>query len=380
MRICMVSEEEIVGPSAIIPGGIGQYILRYTRMLAEKGHEVTILCQSKSAFQSGGSGIRWVGLPRKGKLPWDVTVFFWLRKQRFDIVEFPEWGGHGAIPAMLLPKKAGRIITRGHGHNLWVQRVHGQQQAKGKQHYKEWLQVHFSSGVLANSEFLKEEFVRDFGLQASRIDVCHIGIDPHAIGHTEAVRKSFQGPTLIYVGGMDRRKGAIDLVRILPMLKERLPELRLILLGQDTPTGPNRTSYREYLMDTARQLGVFEQIEFIPATPRTQLHQYYGRASVFVSASRAETLGIPFLEAMSTGLPVVTWRTGAAPELVRHGEDGFLYELDDKEGFAAGLLTLLTDPKQWSRMSEQAVENVRSRFMEKDILERQVAWYHQISG
>jgi glycosyltransferase involved in cell wall biosynthesis len=381
MRICMVSEEEIVGTAAIIPGGIGQYILRYARMLASKGHDVTILCQSKAAFESSNDGIRLVGLPRKGKLPWDITVYFWLLRRQFDIVEFPEWGGHGAIPAMLLPKKAGSIVTRGHGHQLWVQRVHGVKERKGRQHYKEWLQVHFSRGVLANSEYLKEEFIKDFGLKASKIDVCHISIDPHAIGNIESIKNTFKGPTLIYVGGMDRRKGPVDLIHILHELNQRHaePKVRLILVGQDTPTGPNRSSYREYCIETARKLDVYDQVEFIPATPRKELHSFYNRASVFVSASRAETLGIPFLEAMSMGLPVVTWKTGAAPELINHDKDGLLYEFNDKKGFMNGLLSILNDKELWNRMSANAVENVRNRFLEKDILDQQVSWYRNMS-
>jgi glycosyltransferase involved in cell wall biosynthesis len=380
MRICMVSDEEIVGNSAIIPRGIGQYILRYSEMLAEKGHDVTILCKSKRAFDILNGKMRWVGLPQK-KISWDVTVFFWLRRQQFDIVEFPEWGGHGAVSAIFLKKKAGNIITRGHGHSLWAKRVHGESENKGRQHYKEWLQVHFSHGVLTNSQFLKEELIKDFGLKSSKIDVCHIGINSGAIGNIESVSNPYKGSTLIYVGALDHRKGTVDLIHLLSDMnkKQSKQNIKLILIGQDTQTGPNNSSYRDYCLETAQNLGVDSQIEFVPATKRTDLHHFYKRASVFVSTTRAETLGIPFLEAMSMGLPVVTWKTGAAPELINHGKNGLLYELDDKEGFVNGVLSILNDSELWNRLSLDAMENVQNRFLENNILDQQILWYQKKS-
>jgi glycosyltransferase involved in cell wall biosynthesis len=381
LHICMISEEEIVGQQAMIPGGIGQYILRYSKMLAGLGHEVTLLCKSGSPFECSEDGIHLIGLPPKGKLPWDVSVYFWLLARRFDIVEFPEWGGLGAWTAMLLPSWAGHVITRGHGHQLLVQRVHGQPERKGRQHIKEWLQVYFSRGVLANSNFLRREFMKDFGIDSKRVDVCHIGIDPHAIGNTQPVEHTYKGPTLLYVGGMDRRKGPEDLLRIVSEVNKQpqAPRIQLILIGQDTPTGPGGSSYRQHCIDMAHRLGITDQVEFVPAIPRHQLHRYYKRASVFVSASRAESLGIPFLEAMSMGLPVVTWRTGAAPELIEHGRDGLLFELGDVDSFASGLIRLLHDRNDWRRMSANAVDNVTRRFLEKDVLERQVSWYRHIA-
>jgi glycosyltransferase involved in cell wall biosynthesis len=180
---------------------------------------------------------------------------------------------------------------------------------------------------------------------------------------------------------MDRRKVPVDLIHLLSDMNKKQPKqnIRLILIGQDSLTGPNKSSYRNYCLETAQNLGVDSQIEFVPVTQRTELHHYYKRASVFVSASRAETLGIPFLEAMSMGLPVVTWKTGAAPELINHGKNGLLYELDDKEGFVNGVLSILNDSELWNRLSLDAKENVRHRFLEKNILDKQIIWYQKKS-
>ncbi|WP_040952939.1 glycosyltransferase family 4 protein [Gorillibacterium massiliense] len=382
LRICMVVGEEIAGPGAIIPGGIGQYTLRYCRMLAEMGHEVTIACYcQKEEFEFREGGIRYAGISG-GKLPWGLYVYNWLRTQRFDVIEFPEWGGYGAYAALLLRRKFGRIITRGHGHSLWVQRVHGKPIKKGRQHVMEWLQLHFSTGILANSGFLKDLYLQDFGLRDKAVDICHIGIDRKAIGQEDREKGDYQGPVMIYVGGYDRRKGPVDLIRILQEtnLCQDAFKVRLIMVGQDTPTGPNGMSYKEYCMQTARELGVYEQVDFMPATPRQQLAQIYGKASLFVSASRAETLGIPFLEAMSLGLPVVTWRTGAAPELIVDGETGYLLEYGEMSQFAEKAVRIFKDQDLWRAFSENAVRNVSQRFLEADVLDRQVAWYQNICG
>lgn len=376
LKICLVSDEEIVGSAAIIPRGIGQYILRCGKMLAEQGHAVTIACASAGSFDTMQDGVRTVGVAR-GALPWDISIYTWLLRNRFDIVEFPEWQGYGFLPAMLLPAAFGKVVTRGHGHSLRIQRAHGLDVRKRRQHYKEWLQIRFSRGVLANSHFLKSEFVTDFGISASRVDICPIGVDAQALGGVRPTSRTYAGPTLVYVGALDRCKGAVTLLHILDQMNRQQGkrEAKLIMVGQDTLTGPDGGSYREYCLETARRLGILDQVELLPTTPRAQLYGIYERASVFVSASRAETLGIPFLEAMSLGLPVVTWRTGAAPELITHGRDGLLYDWNDRAGFAAGVLSILHDRSVWNAYSENALDNVRTRFLEKDVMDKQVSWY-----
>ncbi|RXZ81479.1 glycosyltransferase family 1 protein [Paenibacillaceae bacterium] len=376
LKICMVSEEEIGGPRAMIPGGIGQYILRCAKLFAERNHHVTIVCMASDDFHIVQEGIEWVGLSTKGR-SWDLTIYRWLRKQHFDVIEFPEWGGQGALSALLLPRRSGAVVTRGHGHSLLVQRAHGKRLKRGRQHMKEWMQLKLCRGILANSLYLKEEFMRDFGLRAKAVDTCHIGVDPAAIGNDRNLMVEFNGPVIAYVGGLDRRKGPELLLHIVATAKKLRSDLpvKLIMVGQDTPTGPDGTSYREHCLRTIKELGIDDQVHILPPKPRKELFQVYHQASVFVSATRAESFGIPYIEAMSIGLPVVTWNTGAAGELVVPGSTGFLPEYGEVEQFARAILTLVEDKELWQKMSKKAAARVRQAFTQQRLLDEQLLWY-----
>lgn len=381
LRICMVSEETIVGRNAMIPGGIGQYILRYSELLRDMGHQVTIVCRAERSFDSVDQGIRVVGLKCR-KLPWNLSLFKWLWRNRFDIVEIPDWGGQGALAAVFLPHSRGVIVTRGHGHGLFVQRAHGRREVKGRQFYRERVQLHFSDGILANSMFLRDMLSKDFDINEREIDVCHIGVDPGAIGSVGTLDPQFNGPVLIYVGGLDKRKGPVHLLYILQEIRRLYPmyDTKLMLVGPDTPTGPNRTSYTEYCKTVADELGVTQSVQFFGLVPRKELASLYAKASIFVSGSHTETLGIPFLEAMSMGLPVVTWQRGAAPELIVQGQTGYTIEFGDMQAFAKATVCIIADPVTWREFSGAARQHVRDNFSETLLLQNQVSWYREVAA
>ncbi|WDL95262.1 glycosyltransferase family 4 protein [Alicyclobacillus sp. ALC3] len=381
LRICMVSEETIVGKNAMIPGGIGQYILRYSESLRDMGHQITVVCRAERSFDSVDEGLRVVGLNCR-KVPWNLCLFKWLWRNRFDIVEIPDWGGQGAVAAVFLPRSRGAIVTRGHGHSLFVQRAHGRREVKGRQFYKERVQLHCSDGILANSLYLRGMFTKDFDIKEREIDVCHIGVDPGAVGNVGTVDPQFNGAVLIYVGGLDRRKGPVHLLYILQKMRCRYPmyDTKLMLVGPDTPTGPDGTSYMEYCKTVADELGVSESVQFFGVVPRKQLASLYAQASIFVSGSHTETLGIPFLEAMSMGLPVVTWQRGAAPELIVQGQTGYTIEFGDMEAFAQATASMIVDPVTWQAFSRAARQHVRDNFSESKLLHNQVTWYRDVAA
>jgi glycosyltransferase involved in cell wall biosynthesis len=123
---------------------------------------------------------------------------------------------------------------------------------------------------------------------------------------------------------------------------ERLPEARLALVGD----GPHRAALEEHFAGTSTT--------FAGRLDGAELAAAYASADCFVFPSTSETLGLVVLEAMASGTPVVAARAGGIPDLVRHGEDGFLLDADDADAWASRIRRLLGDGSLRERVSRRA--------------------------
>src|SRR5581483_7297653 len=139
-----------------------------------------------------------------------------------------------------------------------------------------------------------------------------------------------------------RRKGQDALIAALPAVLRRVPEAVLLLVGD----GP----YRADLADQARSLGVAEAVVFTGGVPHADLPAHYAAGDVFAMPCRTrrggldiEGLGIVFLEASATGLPVIAGDSGGAPDAVRAGETGYVVAGRDIEAVAERIIALLRD-------------------------------------
>jgi phosphatidylinositol alpha-1,6-mannosyltransferase len=138
------------------------------------------------------------------------------------------------------------------------------------------------------------------------------------------------------------RKGQDQLIRAWPEVLRAVPDAVLLLVGG----GP----YRRELDKLAAGR---PSIVFTGTVPAADLPGYYAAADVFAMPCRTrwggvdvEGLGIVFLEASATGLPVVAGDSGGAPEAVRHRETGLVVDGDSVEEIAAALIELLANPDQ----------------------------------
>lgn len=149
-------------------------------------------------------------------------------------------------------------------------------------------------------------------------------------------------PVVACVSRLVPRKGQDQLIRAWPEVLRAVPDAVLLLVGD----GP----YRRELDKLAAGR---PSIVFTGTVPAADLPCYYAAADVFAMPCRTrwggvdvEGLGIVFLEASATGLPVVAGDSGGAPEAVRHRETGLVVDGDSVEEIAAALIELLADPDQ----------------------------------
>ncbi|CAO5240939.1 glycosyltransferase family 4 protein [Frankia sp. AgKG'84/4] len=154
---------------------------------------------------------------------------------------------------------------------------------------------------------------------------------------------------VVCVSRLVPRKGQDMLVRALPMLRRRVPEAALLLVGG----GPHRAK----LERLAREVGVADHVRFTGSVPWAELPAHYAAGDVFAMPCRSrlgglevEGLGIVYLEASAAGLPVVAGRSGGAPDAVLDGRTGRVVEGTDLDQVRAAVGDLLADPGRAAAM------------------------------
>ena len=167
------------------------------------------------------------------------------------------------------------------------------------------------------------------------------GIDLEALSHGDGDRfRRHHGiprsrPTLVHVGRMAHEKNVAFLLRTLAVIRERRPEVLLVLAGEGPALGK--------LHSEAHRLGLDGSVLFVGYLDRDgALQACYSAGDVFVFASRTETQGLVLLEAMALGVPVVSTAVMGTRDIVGP-ERGALRAPDDEAGFAAQVLRLLGD-------------------------------------
>ncbi|MFF2776340.1 glycosyltransferase family 4 protein [Streptomyces sp. NPDC058052] len=159
-------------------------------------------------------------------------------------------------------------------------------------------------------------------------------------------------PVVVCVSRLVPRKGQDTLIRALPRILRQVPDAVLLIVGG----GP----YEKDLRRLAAETGVAASVRFTGAVPWSELPAHYGAGDVFAMPCRTrrggldvEGLGIVYLEASATGLPVVAGDSGGAPDAVLDGETGWVVRGESAEDTADRVTTLLLDPALRARMGER---------------------------
>ncbi|MEV2266213.1 glycosyltransferase family 4 protein [Nonomuraea africana] len=175
------------------------------------------------------------------------------------------------------------------------------------------------------------------------VDAAHLR---HALGLGDR-------PVVVCVSRLVPRKGQDRLIRAWPLVLRAVPSAVLLVVGG----GP----YRRRLERMAAGLG--DAVRFTGVVPASSLPSYYAVGDVFAMPCRTrmggmdvEGLGIVFLEASSTGLPVVAGASGGAPDAVRHGETGLVVDGRSVPEVAGALIELLVDTDWARKMGERGRE------------------------
>jgi len=198
---------------------------------------------------------------------------------------------------------------------------------------------------LAISESTRNDLVRR-GIPRDRVAVVRCGLDPSAYSVT--VRPEARNrPIVVFVGRLRKYKGAQYLIRAFPGVLRRVPEARLLIVGD----GP----YRGHLEALARSLAIGDRVEFLGALSQREKVEALNRALVAAAPSPKEGWGLTVIEANACGAPVVASRSPGLVESVRDGETGILVPHGDVEALGGAISRLLEDRALRLAMAEAGI-------------------------
>jgi phosphatidylinositol alpha-1,6-mannosyltransferase len=180
------------------------------------------------------------------------------------------------------------------------------------------------------------------------VDKFHPGVDGSAVRRRHELGDR---PVVVCVSRLVPRKGQDMLIRALPEIRRRVPGAALLLVSG----GP----YRKTLERLARENNVESDVVLTGSVPWAELPEHYAAGDVYAMPCRTraagldvEGLGIVYLEASATGLPVVGGDSGGAPDAVREGETGYVVGGSDVPAIAARVAELLADPEKAKAMGK----------------------------
>lgn len=229
----------------------------------------------------------------------------------------------------------------------------------------------FVDVIFSLSEFSKKDISESYLIPKSKIRVTYAGVDD-SFFLSKNKKESKNQLSLIFVGrlnGPHGQKGVDILLKAIPLIiKEH--NIMLNIIG----TGSRANEYKKL----AKDLKVDNYVKFLGFVEHKKLPEYYANADLFVFPSRRESFGLVLVEAMAAGLPVVSTRVGAIPEVVKDGETGILVPPNNPQKFAEAVNFLLDHPDKMQIMGMKGKERVKEYFTWDKVAKRVLKYYEEI--
>jgi glycosyltransferase involved in cell wall biosynthesis len=368
MRVCFISRRFFPAIS-----GMSVYALNLLRELVAAGHDVTMISQYRAdpagaGVYGGGPppavpGVQVVGLESVGERqvcdgkPADFEADIermvraaeeWHAVAPFDLVH-AQYGYPNGLAALEAGRRLGlpTVVSIQGGDGHWVGtccRTHRDAMRAVLLH---------ADAVLIGSESFAEEVMANHGVPRDVFTVVPGGTDTVRFAPRDeaCVGCLSDPPTLLYHGRVDCRKGLCELLDAFAALVGGGRDLRLVVSG----IGPDV----QLAKDRAAELGVGGRVAFTGYASYDDAPRAYHRGDVFVSPTYSEGFSNTILEAMASGLPIVSTRAVGVVDCLRHERDALLVEPKDVAGLAAAVARLLDDGELRRRLACRALADVR---------------------
>jgi alpha-1,3-rhamnosyl/mannosyltransferase len=225
--------------------------------------------------------------------------------------------------------------------------------------------------IIAISESTRRDLVRFFGVSENRITVTHLAADerfrPLDSQQRENTIRTYGLPER-YILCLGINKPHKNLIFLLEVLHELRTEAKLVLAGKEDP---------RYLQvrEEARRLGLDDRVVFLGDVPEQDLPMIYNCAEVFVFPSLYEGFGLPVLEAMACGTPVICSNTSSLPEIV--GDAAICLHPQDRGAWVAALTELLENQQLRAELKAKGLARA-ARFSWQEAARQTMAVYRSV--
>jgi glycosyltransferase involved in cell wall biosynthesis len=336
-------------------GGVKVYTKRLLPLLFAYGtqHQYVLIYQNSKLLGTYAQypNVEEVAVGIPGTVPWDQIAVPWIaRKKRLDVIFNPKF----TIP--FLAKAKTMFVL--HGSEWFVIPEHFLRHDRWYFNAFVPLYCRHADAFIAVSNAVKADVVEHTGIDPRKVFPIHNGFDPGLFQpvrdpeRLRAVREKYRLPQrfILWCGQIESRKNVARLLRAFALIKDELPH-QLVLAGEQ------RWSTRTELQ-VMQELRLEDRVLFPGWIDHGDLPAVYSLAELFAFPSLYEGFGIPLIEAMACGCPIVTADTCAPPEVL--DGSGCLVDPLDVEAIAAGMKKVLLDPQLRAGMIARGLERSKA--------------------
>ncbi len=393
-RICFISPEYVP-----LSGGTGAYVYYLSRELMRNGFNVDIVTGSDQA--------------RDIKVDPQLQVYF-LKIPKTPIVKSFTFAGNSLrklsslrenadvdithvnlplVPNFAVPSSFGRAILCT-VHSTWkgeANAIHDESYSRLNANEKfmvsfNWFLRIFevrmlerANKIIAVSNFTRLELLNYYKIKENKIRVIHNGVDIEKFKPAEDKRRikkelGFDADdiAILSVGRLYARKGLFTLIESMPAIIHTFPNAKFIISGK------GQSNETKKLKAYANGLGVENNIIFTGYYPDNKLPKLYQAADVFAFSTFYEHHPFAILEAMSTGLPIVTNNIGGIPETIENNRNGLLCQPFNPQQFSERILYYLEHPSEAVEMGFRARKTIEERFDWRIVVKKVLAVYNEV--
>ena len=397
MKIAFLTREY---PPDTLWGGPAIVYHELARALVKRGHEVHVICQAIDKprdYVDRGVWIHRVGTNPKRYSPIariNYSFYAWqklkevIRKYGVEIVEAVYWSAEGFLyslgkqtPLVLGAQSSAHDVIK--AKTYWG--VRGLLSLKTVSFLAD-LTARRADKIIANSKLMYDELVNRVHLCPEKLEVVYHAINVDRFRFVESdIRKRLKvpqnAPLVLSVGRLEPKKGTDILCQAIPQVLSEKSEVRFIFIGKDTNSSPKGGSMRQYVINEAETHHFLDRVKFIDFLSEDELIQLYSACDLFVFPSRHESFGLPVMEAMACGKPVVAAATGIVLELQSHGLKGLkVVPPNDAGELSRGIIEMLQliekDGKR--QIAEENRKLIETRFSLAVQADRVIEVYNQL--
>lgn len=313
--------------------------------------------------------------------------FFRENGLKYEVLHGHYWDA-GYVCMNLAKRLAQPFFYTAHSLGAWKKEQMGGDPQEMEKLFKfeeriHWENILFRDAIAhtVTTEDGKETYKRLYDFETPDMDIIPPGVDIHRFrplepGETE---RELETPDkyVFALSRIDSNKGHAELIRAFSRVVKEVPDAYLVIGGGSKEPKQHEIDVKNSFLKIVDELGITNNVIFTGYVHDDDLATYYRKASVFVLPSKYEPFGMTTLEAMSCGTPVAATKFGGIRKNLQNEFDALMVDPTDEQDFAVAITRLLTDKSLSSKLIENGLETIRSRFSWEAIAATTLKFYQR---